>query len=198
MGGKDFLSPSVARHNKQTAFDGLHLQSESCFTHAIAVCNWGYGPSQRLHWRLQLQLQLNVCIIYCKVISTANEFRSEWLQCGCIGLQWRLYLSVMREYHSQHCLNTFGFSFCWERLGKDWVASTLCDRLLYKHCHRDQRLIVQDDNKYNSPILFRKEETFASWGLYKGHPAGQSLDKDPFTGQCVSLEELLWHKLLQI
>lgn len=34
-----------------------------------------------------LTLQLNFCIIYCKVISTANALSSEWLQCECIELQ---------------------------------------------------------------------------------------------------------------
>lgn len=96
-----------------------------------------------------LTLQLNFCIIYCKVISTANVLSSEWLQCECIELQWRLNLSVNITH-----------STVWTRLA-----------------------LVSAEN---------------GWGLYKGHLVGQSIDKDPFTGQFDHLEELLWHKLLQI
>lgn len=64
-----------------------------------------------------LTLQLNFCIIYCEVISTANALSSECLQCG-----WMRWAAVtkqsQREYRSQHCLNTLGFSFAKEWLGK--------------------------------------------------------------------------------
>lgn len=70
-----------------------------------------------------LTLQLNFCIIYCKVISTANELSSEWLQCECIGLQWRLNLSVNITH-----------STVWTRLAlvsaENGWRSALCDRLL--------------------------------------------------------------------